>query len=72
MIRAVLFDLYETLVTERGSTSIRAASLGELLGFDRVVFRELWKRQRPRVIRGELSFGAALMELAAERDRTVA
>ena len=52
MITAVLFDLYETLVTEREMTPVRASS-GETLGIDGAMFREIWKRQRSRVIRGE-------------------
>jgi putative hydrolase of the HAD superfamily len=71
MITAVLFDLFETLLTERDAVPVRASSLGEVLGLDRAVFREAWKHQRPRVIRGELSFAAALMEIAAQQGHTV-
>lgn len=63
MIAAVLFDLYETLVTERNATTGRASSLGERIGLDGPAFRKAWKPQRFRVIRGEVSFTEALVEV---------
>ena len=63
MIRAVLFDLYETLVTESETRPARASSLGEALGLDPVAFHTEWKAHRPLVVRGELSFGDALTEI---------
>lgn len=71
MIAAVLFDLYETLVTERETTPVRASSLGEALGMDATVFRKAWKPQRSRVIRGELSFAEALVEITVRQGQTV-
>ena len=65
MIAAVLFDLYETLVTERNTTPARASSLGERLGLDSLAFRKAWKPQRVRIIRGEISFANALLEIGA-------
>lgn len=69
MIRALLVDLYETLVTERGSSPTRASSLGERLGLDDGVYRKAWKSQRVRVIRGEMSFGDALTQVATSLGR---
>ena len=63
MIRAVLFDLYETLVTESETRPARASSLGEALGLDPVAFHTEWKAHRPLVVRGKLSFGDALTEI---------
>lgn len=63
MIKAVLFDLFETLVTEQGTMPSRASSLGAVLGIDGAAFRTAWKRQRPRVLRGHLSFADALVEI---------
>jgi HAD superfamily hydrolase (TIGR01509 family) len=60
MIAAVLFDLFETLVSESETRPARASSLGEALGLDPVAFRTEWKAHRPLVVRGELSFGDAL------------
>jgi putative hydrolase of the HAD superfamily len=71
MIAAVLFDLYETLLTERGTAPVRASSLGKILGLDQAAFRKAWKRERSRGIRGELSFAATLSEAAAQQGHTV-
>jgi putative hydrolase of the HAD superfamily len=65
MIAAVLFDLYETLVTERHAPPVRASSLGERLGLDAEAFRKAWKPHRGRVIRGQVSFADALLEIGA-------
>jgi FMN phosphatase YigB (HAD superfamily) len=65
MFDAILFDLYETLVTERGTMPGRASSFGPRLGLDDVAFRKAWKPQRARVVRGELSFADALCEVGA-------
>jgi putative hydrolase of the HAD superfamily len=69
MIAAVLFDLYETLVTERHAAPGRASSLGERLGLDAAAFRRAWKPQRSRVIRGQVSFADALIEIGARLGR---
>jgi putative hydrolase of the HAD superfamily len=71
MIAAVLFDLYETLVTERDATPVRASSLGARLGLDAVAFRKAWKPQRSRVIRGQVSFADALLEIGATLGRSL-
>jgi len=65
MIAGVLFDLYETLVTEQHVTPARASSLGVRLGLDAVAFRKAWKPQRARIIRGQVSFVNALLEIGA-------
>ena len=69
--RAILFDLYETLVTERDSSPARASSLGSRLGIDAKAFRAAWKPQRRRIIRGEISFAGALLEIGTALGRTV-
>lgn len=66
MIKAILFDLYETLVTERDTTPVRASSLGGALGLDPTTFRPIWKKLRHRVVRGELSFAGALIEVGVQ------
>jgi hypothetical protein len=68
---AILFDLYETLVTERHATPVRALSLAEHLGCDGPLFRKAWKAQRPRVIRGQVSFADALLEIGTSLGRTL-
>jgi putative hydrolase of the HAD superfamily len=60
MIGAVLFDLYDTLITESGLHPTRASSLATVLGLDDEAYRIEWKNRRPSVIRGELSLADAL------------
>ena len=68
MIKAVLLDLFETLVTERHLAPVRASSLGERLGLESTAFRARWRSQRPRVLRGQLSFADALPLMMTEKD----
>ena len=63
-VRAVLFDLFETLVTESHSTPTRAGSLGPALGLDAAAFKIEWKARRPLVTLGRLSFAEALTEIS--------
>jgi FMN phosphatase YigB (HAD superfamily) len=64
MIKAVLFDLFETLITESRVQPTRASSLGASLGLEQEAFRVEWKVRRPRVVLGQLSFADALTEIA--------
>jgi putative hydrolase of the HAD superfamily len=64
MITAVLFDLFETLISESGLQPTRASKLGETLGLDREAFRAEWKTRRPRIVLGQLSFVDALTEIS--------
>ena len=66
MVRAVVFDLYETLVTQTGVDVPRAGALGEALGLEATAYRKQWKRLRPLVLRGELTFEQALMQVGTE------
>jgi putative hydrolase of the HAD superfamily len=63
--RAVIFDLYETLVTEGAAPATRAGSLGPTIGVDATAWRRAWKPRRRLVIRGALSFHDALVDSAA-------
>jgi FMN phosphatase YigB (HAD superfamily) len=63
MIKAVLFDLFETLVTERGRPAPRASALGATLGLDDRAYRTAWRVHRPRVTTGHLSFHDALTDI---------
>jgi FMN phosphatase YigB (HAD superfamily) len=65
MIKAVVFDLYETLVTQSGTDVPRAGALGESLGLDATAYRREWKQLRPLVLRGELTFQQALVEVGS-------
>jgi FMN phosphatase YigB (HAD superfamily) len=64
MIKAVLFDLFETLITESSVPPTRASSLGNALGLEQEAFRVEWKATRPRVVLGQLSFADALTEIS--------
>ncbi len=64
VIDAVLFDHYETLITESGITPTRAGRLADALGLPQDAYRREWKVRRPLVVRGELSFAAALTEIS--------
>ena len=64
VIQAIVFDLYETLITETHVPPTRASSLGPALGLDPTAYRPAWKARRPRVITGELSFADALIEIS--------
>ena len=69
MITGFLFDLYETLVTERAAFPVRAGALGPRFGLDQDAYRKAWKPQRRRIIRGEIAFAEALLEVGAALGR---
>ena len=66
MIKAIVFDLYETLVTESGTRPPGVSSLAPRLGCERKAFRDRWKAIRPAVKLGHLSFRQALGDIASE------
>jgi FMN phosphatase YigB (HAD superfamily) len=53
VINAVLFDLFETLITEAKNAPTRAGSLAPVLGLERQAYRALWKARRPRIVVGD-------------------
>ena len=71
MVNAVLFDLFETLITESRVQPTRASSLGEQLRVKPEAFRSRWRVQRPRVILGRLSLAEALAEICDSLDGRV-
>jgi putative hydrolase of the HAD superfamily len=71
VIKAVLFDLYETLITESHAAPTRASSLAPALGLERQAYRAAWKARRPRIVVGELSFADALTEISRTLAGTV-
>lgn len=64
MVRAVLFDLFETLVTESRTRPAGVSSRAAELGCDREAFRRQWKALRPAVTAGRVSFQQALSGIA--------
>ena len=65
MFKAVVFDLFGTLVTQSGTVVPRAGALGESLGLDAIAYRREWKQLRPLVLLGRLTFQQALLEIGA-------
>jgi FMN phosphatase YigB (HAD superfamily) len=65
MVRAVLFDLFETLITECHTRPAGVSSLAPELGCDRAAFRSRLITMRPAVLSGRLSFRQALDDIAA-------
>ena len=64
MITALLFDLFETLITESGIQPTRASSLATALGLETDAYRTAWKARRASVVRGETTFAEALAEIS--------
>jgi putative hydrolase of the HAD superfamily len=64
MIAAVLFDLYETLITESGSHPTRASTLAMRLGLEESAYRPEWRKRRPSIVRGEVSLADALSDIS--------
>jgi putative hydrolase of the HAD superfamily len=69
MVRAVLFDLFETLITESRTLPAGASSLGPELGCEREAFRAQWRACRPDVVVGRLSLRQALAQSATRLGR---
>jgi putative hydrolase of the HAD superfamily len=66
MLRAVLFDLFETLITESRTEPAGVSSLAPELGCEREAFRRQWKVLRPAVTVGGVSFRRALSDIATK------
>jgi HAD superfamily hydrolase (TIGR01549 family) len=66
-IRAVLFDLFETLVTESLTRPAGVSSLAPEFGCEGEAFRRQWKPLRSAVTVGQLSFRQALRNVATTR-----
>jgi HAD superfamily hydrolase (TIGR01509 family) len=71
MVRAVCFDLFETLVTESETRPSGVASLAPSLGCERRAFRKEWKALRPAVVAGRVSFRQAISDVTAACGRQV-
>ena len=69
MLRAVLFDLFETLVTESLIQPAGVSSLAAEFGCEREPFRRRWRALRPAVTVGQVSFGQALKDIASTLGR---
>lgn len=61
--RAVVFDLFETLVTEAHTNPPRAGQLGPRFGLDPVAFRREWAPRRREIVLGRRSFADTLRDI---------
>src|SRR5207247_10682279 len=64
MIQGVLFDLFETLVTESHASIQRASSLASRLGLNDDAYRRHWRSRRPDVVLGRSTFRETLAQIA--------
>ena len=67
MVRAVLFDPFETLVTESLTRPPGVSSLASKLGCEREAFRMHWQALRPAMIIGRMTFRQAVTEITTRR-----
>ena len=67
--QAVLFDLYETLVTELDASVRRASSLAAKLAVDERAYKREWKSRRPDIVQGRRTFRDALAQIASSLGR---
>lgn len=64
MVQGVLFDLFETLVTESTAPVRRASSLAAALGVDDNAYRRQWRTDRRDVVLGRRSFRDTVARIA--------
>ena len=69
--QAVLFDLYETLITELNAPVRRASSLAAKLAVDESAYKREWKSRRPDIVQGRCTFRDALAQIASRLGRAV-
>jgi HAD superfamily hydrolase (TIGR01549 family) len=68
--QAIIFDLYETLITEFDLHWVPSPSMAERLGVSEVAFSAAWTRVRDRRLTGELpDFAEALREICCTLGR---
>jgi putative hydrolase of the HAD superfamily len=63
VIQGVLFDLFETLVTEANASIRRASSLASELNVNEDAYRRQWRSRRPDVVLGRSTFRETLAEI---------
>ena len=68
MIEAVLFDLFETLVTESTASIRRASSLAAELGVSQDAYRRRWRSRRLNIVLGRCSFRDTLAQIVRTLD----
>jgi putative hydrolase of the HAD superfamily len=63
VIEGVLFDLFETLVTESNTSMRRASSLASELSVNEDAYRRHWRSRRPDVVLGRSTFRETLAQI---------
>ena len=63
MIKAVIFDLYETLITEWVSRKYLSSQCARDLGIDPALFREMWNSHHHAMDTGRLTYRQVLTEI---------
>lgn len=63
VIEGVLFDLFETLVTESNASMRRASSLASELGVNGDGYRRHWRSRRPDIVLGRSTFRDTLAQI---------
>jgi len=64
VIQGVLFDLFETLVTESNASMRRASSLASELSVNEDAYRRYWRARRLDVVLGRSTFRDTLAQIA--------
>ena len=70
MIKAVIFDLYETLITEWVSRKYLSSQCTGDLGIDPALFRELWNSHHHAMDTGRLTYRQVLTEILIAAEKT--
>jgi HAD superfamily hydrolase (TIGR01509 family) len=67
MIQAVLFDLFETLVTERERGAMPGPTVAERLGLDAEVYKTEWRKRQQARLTGVLpDYASAVRDMCTE------
>lgn len=70
MIKAVIFDLYETLITEWVSRKYLSSQCAGELGIDHALFREMWNSHHHAMDTGRLTYRQVLAEMMIAAGKT--
>lgn len=70
MIKAVIFDLYETLITEWVSRKYLSSQCARDLGIDHALFREMWHNHHHAMDTGRLSYHQVLESILTAAGKT--
>ena len=66
MLQAILFDLFETLITDSQTRPAGMSAWAPQLGCEREVFRTEWKPLRPAALTGRVTLRQAVSQIATK------